>query len=152
VVLWGESAGASLCVLAWRRLADAEWSAALPCLILFYGNLGGPRENLRPQSKWVWEQYLGPAWGDPPASAIPAKTEIRDCLPIWLGVGNIDPLIEDSRLFAKQLASIRCPHELTVYPGMPHGFSAYSEISPDAAGATHDASAFLNQIVSGALD
>lgn len=146
-VLWGESAGASLCVLAWRRLADTGRAAALPGLVLFYGNLGGPRENLRPQSKWVWQQYLGPAWPDPPASAIPARTDMRDCPPVWLGVGDADPLIEDSRLFAGQLAGMGRRHELMIYPGMPHGFSAYAEMAPAAAGATRDAAMFMEQML-----
>ncbi|MPT56508.1 MAG: alpha/beta hydrolase [Alcaligenaceae bacterium] len=147
VVLWGESAGASLCVLAWRRLADAGRSAALPCLVLFYGNLGGPRESLRPQSKWVWEQYLGAAWADPPAEAIPLKIAMRDCPPVWLGVGDVDPLVEDSRLFAERLASVGQPHKLAIYPGIPHGFSGYAEIAVGATLATQDAAMFLERIV-----
>ncbi|VCU69609.1 Carboxylesterase NlhH [Pigmentiphaga humi] len=143
-VLWGESAGASLCVLAWRRLADTGADpAALPALALFYGNLGGPRENLRPQSKWVWRQYLGGAWPDPPTAAVPAKTGLDGFPPTWLGVGDADPLIEDSRQFAALLRDAGRPCELAVYPGMPHGFSAYGEDSPVARAATRDAAAFV---------
>ncbi|RZS81351.1 alpha/beta hydrolase [Pigmentiphaga kullae] len=148
-VLWGESAGASLCVLTWRRLADAGRAAALPCLILFYGNLGGPRENLRPQSKWVWQQYLGPAWPHPPDSVVPAKTGLHDFPPVWLGVGDADPLIEDSRMFAGRLAGMNRQHELTVYPGMPHGFSGYAESVPMAAGAARDAAVFMGRALGG---
>jgi len=148
-VLWGESAGASLCVLAWRRVADAGRTAALPCLILCYGNLGGPRENLRPQSKWVWEQYLGPAWPNPPDSAIPAKTGLHDFPPVWLGVGDADPLVEDSRLFAGRLARTNRRHELVVYAGMPHGFSAYVETVPVAAEVARDAAVFMEQVIDG---
>lgn len=151
VVLWGESAGASLCVLAWRRLADSGRAAALPCLILFYGNLGGPRENLRPQSKWVWQQYLGLAWSNPPNSAVPSKTKLHDCPPIWLGVGDADPLIEDSRLFAERLMEINRRHKLVVYPGMPHGFSGYGEISVEVVRATRDAAVFLEEVASGTV-
>ncbi|MDX3905165.1 MAG: alpha/beta hydrolase [Pigmentiphaga sp.] len=150
-VLWGESAGASLCVLAWRQLQDQGVGEAVPALVLFYGNLGGPRENLRPQSKWVWRQYLGPAWESPPAAAIPCKTDLRDFPPVWLGVGDADPLIEDSFQFAKLLHAADRPHRLHVYSGMPHGFSAYARQSAIAEMATADAAAFADAAIAGSL-
>ena len=70
---------------------------------------------------------------------------MRDCPPIWLGVGDVDPLIGDSRLFAERLANLERPHELTVYPGMPHGFSGYAAMS---AAAMREAAAFLEGIIS----
>ncbi|WP_425543372.1 alpha/beta hydrolase [Pigmentiphaga daeguensis] len=88
---------------------------------------------------------MGSRSANPPDSAIPVRIEMRDCPPIWLGVGDVDPLIGDSRLFAERLANLERPHELTVYPGMPHGFSGYAAMS---AAAMREAAAFLEGIIS----
>jgi len=54
----------------------------------------------------------------------------------------VNPLIEDSRLFAERLAETERQHELVVYPGMPHRFSAYAEGVPVAVEAKRVAAFF----------
>lgn len=143
-LLWGESAGASLCVLAWDQMRRQAHGARVRALVLFYGNLGGPRENLRAQSKWVWRQYLGPAWESPPPAAVPCKVDPEGMPPVWLGVGDADPLIEDSFQFARLLHEAKRPHRLHVYPGMPHGFTVYTRQSDIAGKAMADAADFVD--------
>ncbi len=145
IILWGESAGASLCVLAAQRLEQEGADTLLSALVLFYGNLGGPRENLRKQSKWVWQQYLGALADSPPDEAVPLKAKVASFPPVWLGVGDADPLIEDSQAFSQRLREAGILHALHVYPGMPHGFTVFSNVSEVAGQALRDAVSFCQQ-------
>ncbi|WP_366058149.1 alpha/beta hydrolase fold domain-containing protein [Pigmentiphaga sp.] len=95
---------------------------------------------------------ISPAWPNPTDSVVPAKTGLHDFPPVWLGVGDSDPLIEDSHMFAGRLAGMNRQHRLAVYPGIPHGFSASAESVPMAAGATRDAAVFMKRAVDGVSD
>jgi len=102
IILWGESAGASLCVLA--ALADS-----------------------------------------PPDEAVPLRAKVASFPPVWLGVGAADPLIEDSQAFSQRLREAGILHALHVYPGMPHGFTVFSNVSEVAGQALKDAVSFCQQ-------
>jgi len=139
VVLWGESAGANLSLGASQALRDEDEGS--PCgLILFYGNFAGPSPASRPYSKWVWEQYLcDPSQAKDPR-AVPLLGEMRGLPPMWLGVGDADPLIKDTLALAEKLRAAAIPHQVTLYPGLPHGFAMLNRIFEGAVAAIRDAS------------
>ena len=124
-VLFGESAGATLCLSAALALRDR--GAALPAgLVLFYTNAGGPKASARAYSQWVWQQYLGHEGVSTDASAVPLQADMRGLPPMWLGAGEDDPLMSDTLALADKLLAAKIPHELVRYPGLPHGFVMWS--------------------------
>jgi acetyl esterase len=140
-VLWGESAGATVSLVAAMRLRD-EGAPAPAGLLLFYGNFDGPKANLRPQSRWFWQQYLGSDTLDPEPSAIPARQPVEGLPPAWLGVGNLDPLLEDTLAMHGRMtaAGVRCT--LQRYPGLPHAFMNFTRLFPGAVDVLDDALRF----------
>lgn len=137
-VLWGESAGASMSLAAAQVLRDA--GEDLPSgLVLFYGNFAGPSPQSRPYSKWVWQQYLRDPSQSADPRAVPLLGEVRGLPPMWLGVGDDDPLIKDTLALAAKLGDAGVPHEVKVYPGLPHAFIMLNRIFTGAVLAIRDA-------------
>jgi acetyl esterase len=145
-VLWGESAGATLALLAAMRLRD-EGAPPPEGLLLFYGNFDGPKPTLRPQSKWFWQQYLGSDTMQPEPSAIPALQPVDGLPPTWLGVGTLDPLLPDTLTMHQRMvdAGVRCT--LVRYPGLPHAFMNLTRLFPGAVDALDEATRFACEVV-----
>jgi acetyl esterase len=122
VVLTGESAGANLSVLAAVRLRTEA-----------------PKALKRAYSKWVWSQYLGTEVIDEHSDAVPLEADVAGLPPCWLGVGDADPLLDDTLRMCEKLrfAKVRC--HLKRYPGLPHGFVMLNRIFEPAANAVRDA-------------
>jgi acetyl esterase len=137
-VLWGESAGATLSLAAAQTLRDVGQD--LPNgLVLFYGNFAGPSPQSRPYSKWVWQQYLRDPSQAADPRAVPLLGEMRGLPPMWLGVGDDDPLMKDSLALAGKLHGAGVPYEVKVYPGLPHAFVMFNRIFTGAVLAIRDA-------------
>lgn len=140
-VLFGESAGATICLTAALALRDRR--ATMPSgMVLFYNNGAGAKPTSRPYSQWVWQQYVGS--NDPEAVPGPAplRQDMRGMPPTWLACGEDDPLMADSELLALKLAAASVPHVFRRYPGMPHGFVMYSAtLQPALAALTEAAEA-----------
>jgi acetyl esterase/lipase len=137
-VLWGESAGASMSLAAAQMLRDA--GHGLPSgLVLFYGNFAGPSPQSRPYSKWVWQQYLRDPSQAADPRAVPLLGDMRGLPPMWLGVGDEDPLMKDTLALAAKLHDVGVPHEVKVYPGLPHAFVMFNRIFTGAVLAIRDA-------------
>jgi acetyl esterase len=141
LVLWGESAGATLALSAWQRLApDARERIA--GMVLFYGNFAGPKPSSTDYSKQVWRQYLGS--DVPPPDAIPLLGDLNGLPPLWFGVGGLDPLTEDTLALTERLDPVGSPYELHRYADLPHGFIIFNRILGPAQAAIHDASCAVN--------
>lgn len=138
VVLWGESAGASLSVLATAQLLR-KGDASVRGLILFYGNFEGPTERTRAYSKWVWSQYLGTAWDQVASDAVPLRSPLAGFPPAWLGAGDQDPLLRDTLLMEQALREHGVSTTLKQYPGLPHGFVTMSRVFAGAESAIEEA-------------
>jgi acetyl esterase len=144
IVLWGESAGATLGVLAAMELRDAGASDEMPlALVLFYGNFDGPGPATRAQSKWVWQQYLGGTYDDPPTGAIPARRSVAGLPPTWLGVGDVDPLLKDTLALQARLHAAGVEHTLQRYAGLPHAFMGLNRLFDGATDAVEHAAGFV---------
>jgi acetyl esterase len=131
LVLWGESAGATTSLLAAQRMADTRIEPA-QALVLFYGNFLGPGPTTRAQSRWVWEQLLGDQAASPPAAAIPVRQTMLGLPPVWLGCGEVDPLLEDTLAVRRQFVREGVTHQLHTWPGLPHGFMTLNLLLPAA--------------------
>ena len=148
VVLFGESAGATLALSAAQSLRDA--GEQLPRgMVLFYANAGGPNPAARAYSQWVWQQYLGGADATAVPGPVPMLQDMRGLPPAWLACGEDDPLMKDTLALAEQLQSANVPTTLTRWPGMPHAFVMFSaSLQPALDALTRSAAAacgFLDQ-------
>jgi acetyl esterase len=74
------------------------------------------------QMDWIWGNYL-----DTPEQLMdwrvaPITASLAGLPPAHLIVGNLDPLIDDSRVLAQKFTAAKVPHTFTVYEGLTHGF------------------------------
>lgn len=124
-VLFGESAGATICLSVALALRDASLPPPKG-MVLFYNNAAGPKATSRPYSRWVWKQYLGERDGAAPPGAVPMREGMAGLPAIWLGCGEDDPLLEDTLALSAKLAAEGVVHTLARFPGMPHAFLMFS--------------------------
>lgn len=135
----GDSAGANLTAAAMLRLRD-EGGPAARLQLLLYGaftidnDLPSVIENgegkilTRKSMEWFYSHYLsGGASVDDPYIA-PIKGDLRGLPPARLIVGTLDPLLDDSKLYAKALEAAGVPARLSVYQDQPHVFMQLSAI------------------------
>lgn len=129
----GDSAGGNLTAAAALRLRD-EGGPQAKLLLLLYGAFTGDNdlpsviENgegkilTRQAMVWFYGHYLsGGASADDPLIA-PIKANLRGLPPAHLIVGTQDPLLDDSKLFAKALQEAGVPAKLSIYEDQVHVF------------------------------
>jgi len=129
----GDSAGANLTAAAMLRLRDEGGPRARLQLLLygaftFDNGLPSVIENgegkilTRQSMEWFYGHYLagGATTADPYIA--PIKGDLHGLPPARLIVGTLDPLRDDSQLFAKALEEAGVPATLSVYPDQPHVF------------------------------
>jgi acetyl esterase/lipase len=81
-------------------------------------------------NRFGWTSLLGHAPGevDPPAYAVPARTEYLGGLPpAWIGVGALDLFLDENVEYARRLMRAGVPTSLHVYPSAYHGFDVVRE-------------------------
>jgi acetyl esterase len=148
ILIWGESAGATLAVGASRAVQQTA-GPTVNGMLLFYGNFSGPGAHASDYSNWVWRQYLG---SEPNVAAdhpVVLKGSLTGLPPVWMGVGDADPLLRDTQAMAQGLAAESVPHVLKVYAGMPHGFLAMSRFLTIANDAIIDAAQEARRLAAG---
>jgi len=142
LALFGESAGATIALSTALKLRD-NLDSSLTGLALFYTNAGGPKPSSRPYSQWVWKQYLGHDGLSQNANAVPLLDKLNGLPQTWLGVGEDDPLINDTLEVHKKIISSGGKSTLVTYPGLPHAFVMYSGSLQPAYDALETASLAL---------
>jgi acetyl esterase len=131
-VLAGDSAGATLALAAMIHRRDA--GLALPATAaLFYGCYAPDFETgsharfgegyilTTANMRWYWRNYLGAAFGAPPALAAPLHADLRGLPPLYLTVGGLDPLVDDTIRLADRLAAAGVAFRHDHVPGVIHG-------------------------------
>jgi acetyl esterase len=146
MVMIGESAGANLSLLTAVHLRR-EAPKTLSGLALFYGNYAAPKPASRAYSKWVWTQYLGTDPENAEPDAVPLEADVAGLPPCWLGVGEADPLLDDTLRMCEKLRFARVACHVKRYPGLPHAFVMLSRIFEPAAAAIRDAAAAAQRFV-----
>jgi acetyl esterase len=133
IALAGDSAGGNLAACAALRLRDEGGPRARLQLLLygaFTGNNDLPSviENgegkilTRQMMDWFYRHYLS-AGADPKDPYIfPINGDLRGLPPAHLIVGTLDPLLDDSKLYAEALQKAGVPVKLSIYQDQPHIF------------------------------
>ena len=127
----GDSAGATLALYAGTQL---KYTGAVRALVLVYGvyqidvdtpswrEIGDGTYGLtRMQMQWIWDGYLegmNVAADDPRAA--PLHSDLSGLPYTWVMVGDLDPLIDDSRALGVRLAAAGVAHHLKIEEGMTH--------------------------------
>jgi acetyl esterase/lipase len=155
LALAGDSAGANLALGSLLALRDA--GEPLPAAAgLFYGcyarafdgeshrrfgdgSFGLPTARMR----WYWSNFLGEAEDAPPALAAPLDADLTGLPPLYLMAAGLDSLQDDTLALAERLEAAGVTHELSVAPGVIHGFLGRAPRLPAARSALAGAGAFL---------
>jgi acetyl esterase len=161
VVLAGDSAGANLALASLLDLRDAPEPNEEPCkgAALFYGcfwrRLDTPAHarfgdgSLRlgtDEMRWFWQHYLGdPSRPDPRAE--PIYADLRGLPPLFLTAAALDPLYDDTMELDRRLAAADAARELTVYPGLVHGFLQMTPRCAAARAAMRDAGQAIRRML-----
>ena len=161
-VLGGESAGAHLAVVTLLRLRDAGVDLAdVVAADLVFGcyDLGGTPSHLawgernlilsRPILDWFLECFtpgMTPEERRAPGIS-PLYADLRDLPPARFTVGDLDPLLDDSRLMARGWRAAGNAAELAVYPESIHAFTGLP--TEQAALANAARIAFVRRAVDG---
>jgi acetyl esterase len=95
--------------------------------------------------RWIWETYLERPEQQRDWRAAPILADPAGLPPAHLIVGNLDPLLDDSRRLAARLKEAEVPHELAVYDGINHGFIRYGRLIATARRAIADCAAVLRK-------
>ena len=154
LALGGDSAGANLALAAALALRDAG-ERALKFQLLIYGcfttdcdspswqRFGQGAGLTQAGMKWNWQTYLGGPEQYSDWRAAPALGNLKGVAPAHLIVGSLDPLLDDSNSLAAKLKAAGVPHQLTVYPGINHGFIRYGRLIGTARRAIAECAAAL---------
>ena len=151
LVLVGDSAGANLVLSCVANRLNERARAQVQGLVLFYGvysgdlsrdswqRLGDGKFGLsRRLMDWYWRQYLHDLAQKPEPAASPLNGPLANVPETWLGVGDLDPLIDDSRELAAYLHALGKACQLRIFPGYTHGFLRLCERLPGAANAIEE--------------
>jgi acetyl esterase/lipase len=137
IVMGGESAGAHLAACSILRLRDSRKDfPRLKGVVLFYGcfDLSGTPSACN-ASRWALVLHgpsiqaglarlaPGEAAGRQHPDISPVYADLRGLPPVLMLVGTRDPLIDDSRLMAKQWRAQSGNADLIVVPEAPHAFN-----------------------------
>lgn len=131
--LAGDSAGANLAACTALRLRDEGGPRARLQLLLygaFTGNNDLPSviENgegkilTRQAMDWFYRHYLSGGADPKDPYLFPIHGNLRDLPPAHLIVGTLDPLLDDSKLYAEALQAAGVPVQLSIYQDQPHIF------------------------------
>src|SRR5437868_5351787 len=154
IAVGGDSAGGNLALATALAMRDAG-ETALKFQLLIYGcfstdcdspswqrfgqGAGLNQVNMR----WIWETYLKRPEQKEDWRAAPMLADLKGVAPAYLIVGSLDPLLDDSNNLAAKLKAAGVPHDLTIYPGINHGFIRYGRLIGTARKAIADCAAAL---------
>jgi acetyl esterase len=134
LVIGGDSAGASLSAGTILRLRDEKAAVAFRAALLIYGRFTheetpsivawGTRDLVlsKPVMDWFKGHYVGDRGDVRDPYLNPLAGGLHDFPPSILIVGTLDPLLDDSRLFAAALEKAGVLAELHVYDDGIHAF------------------------------
>lgn len=154
LAIGGDSAGGNLAAAAALRLRD-EGGPQAKLQLLFYGAYTGDNElpsvNANAEGKiltkkameWFYGHYLS-GGADPKDPYIaPIHGDLKGLPPAHLIVGTLDPLLDDSKLYAKKLQEAGVPATLSIYEDMPHVFVQLTAMLDGAKKAVAEATGAL---------
>jgi acetyl esterase len=156
IAVGGDSAGANLALGAAIALRD-EGLATVRFMLLIYGVYSTDSESpswvrfgqgaglSHTQMRWIWETYLEAPEQQQDWRAAPLLADLEQLPPAHLVVGNLDPLLDDSRRLSAALTAAGVVNRLEIYDGINHGFIRYGRLIGTARRALADAASALRQ-------
>lgn len=156
IAFCGDSAGATLALYAGVQLKD---TGAVRALALVYGvylldvdtpswrEIGDGAYGLTvAQMRWIWDGYLEGHNADPTDPRIaPAHGDLAGLPYTWVMVGDLDPLIDDSRALVDNLATAGVPHQLKIEEGMTHFIWMWQRLYQRSRASIAEAGAILKR-------
>jgi len=135
ILLVGDSAGANLALATYQNYLTDSIRSSIVGMILYYGvysgdtnadswqRLGDGRYGLSTNAMhWYWQQYLSDLAQKELPQASPLFANDSSLPSMFLVVGNLDPLLDDTLKFAAKLERLNIAHQVIVLEGYPHGF------------------------------
>ncbi|RYX91956.1 MAG: alpha/beta hydrolase [Comamonadaceae bacterium] len=150
----GDSAGGTLATVCAVLARDAGLDLALQLLV--YPGCAAHQDTPahrtfaqgfvlgEAQISWLFDQYLrSPADRDDWRFAPLNATDLDGVAPVWLGLAECDPLVDEGLLYADRLRAAGVPVDLAMYRGVTHEFIKMGRVIPEARQAHADAAAAL---------
>lgn len=161
LAVMGDSAGGNLAAAALDRLLERDGATPFRAAVLPYGVYDFPAMLRLPEDSpfvngrtfaWQMEDYLGPGVDEArprdPSVSPRLSPRLAAFPPAFLTAGTHDPLLAQSRDFARALTDAGAAVELLVCEGATHAFLQIEEVP--AAGEALDAiTAFLRRTLDG---
>lgn len=138
IAVMGESAGGGLAAALTLKARDTNLSPPLAKQILVYPMLDDrtTTNHAGELAMWTeadnitgWTAYVGEHRGTEKVEpyAAPARVESVDGLPsLYLDSAQLDMFVHEDLEYARRFVTANIPVDLHVYPGLPHGFEAFS--------------------------
>lgn len=135
IVVGGSSAGAHLAATAMIRMRDRHGFTEFAGANLMYGffdlsltpsvrNWGDRMLVMNTDlCRWIADAYVGGANPEDP-DVSPMYADLADLAPALFTVGTLDPLLDDTLLFAARWTAAGNPTELEIVTGAAHGFAS----------------------------
>lgn len=156
IAVGGDSAGGTLAAACAIQAAQAQIPIKLQ--LLFYPGMQAaastPSRQLyangfllsEAQLQWMFANAVrspqdNTDWRFSPVLA----DDITGIAPLWLGLAECDPIVDDSLLWADKLRCAGVPVQLELYHGVIHEFIKMGRAIPEAHQALHDAAMALRQ-------
>jgi len=157
IAVGGDSAGGTLSAVCAVLARNA--GIALRLQLLFYPGTAGHQNTPshhtfakgflleEPHITYFFNQYLrGPAdrddWRFAPSDGRDERgdeAELAGVAPVWMGLAECDPLVDEGVLYADRLRMAGVPVDLEIYRGVVHDFIKLGRAIPEAAIAHADA-------------
>ena len=151
----GDSAGGTLAAVAALHARDIGLKLALQ-LLIYPGTTDhqdtpshhrfehGPVLD-KPLVDWFFKQYIDQADRSDWRFAPLKSADVDGVAPAWMGLAEIDPLVDEGVLYADKLRAAGVPVDLEIYRGVVHGFITMGRAIAEARQLHQDAAAALRQ-------
>lgn len=166
IAVGGDSAGGTLSAACAIAARDAGLPLALQ--LLFYPGVAGHQDTPshhtfasgfvleEPHITYFVTQYIRTEadrddWRFAPLDGLTASGDVADLsgvAPVWMGLAECDPLVDEGVMYADRLRMAGVPVDLEIYRGVVHEFIKMGRAIPEAARAHADAARALKEVFS----
>ncbi|NIM42871.1 MAG: alpha/beta hydrolase fold domain-containing protein [Hydrogenophaga sp.] len=167
IAVGGDSAGGTLAIATALQARDAGWPLALQ--LLFYPGCAGHQDTPshrtyahgfildEPNINYFFGHYLrSPAdrddWRFAPLDGRDERGEWKEldgAAPVWMGLAECDPLVDEGVAFCDRLRLAGVPVDLEIYAGVVHNFVQFGRAIPEARKAHQHAARALKNAFGG---
>jgi len=160
IAIGGDSAGGTLAIVTALQARDAGLPLRLQ--LLFYPGCSAHQDTATHRSfahgfvieaesiRWFFEQYLNtPAEREDWRFAPLLAPDLDGAAPVWLGLAECDPLVDEGVQMADRFRLAGVPVDLEIYRGVTHEFIKMGRAIPEALQAHQDAARALRLALQG---